>query len=245
METLAIIGLVGNIVQFVDFSGKLISKSTELYRSSEGALAEHIDIETATNHLVLLNGKLKDVATTTGDGALESLCISCGTTADNLLAALDKVKVKDKQHKWKSIRKALRGVWSKEEIEDLERRLATFRKELTFHVVVDLRSVRMLLRIGYANMRYREQVSQFKLEQSDCLKDLDLVTKMVVDAIIKQEDVFLAAHDAQLSLMRTLHNDTVTKIEDQHEITRHEIVRLLHNLSIVILNILPATTAGY
>jgi hypothetical protein len=139
METLAIIGLVGNIVQFLDFSGKLISKSTELYRSSEGALAEHIDVETVTNHLVLLNGKLKNAATTTGDGALESLCISCGTAADKLLAALDKVKVKDKQHKWKSITKALRSVWSKEEIEDLERRLARLREELNFHVVVDLR----------------------------------------------------------------------------------------------------------
>jgi hypothetical protein len=151
METLAIIGLVGNIVQFVDFSGKLISKSTELYRCSEGALAEHLDIEMATNHLVLLNSKLKEAATSTGDGALESLCISCGAAADNLLATLDKVKVRDKQHKWKSIRKALRSVWSKEEIEDLERRLATFREELNFHVVVDLRSVRMLLRIRHAN----------------------------------------------------------------------------------------------
>jgi hypothetical protein len=151
METLAIIGLVGNIVQFVDFSSKLISKSTELSQSSKGALAEHIEIETATNHLVLLNSKLKDASTTTGDGALESLCISCGTAADNLLAALDKVKVKDKQHRWKSIRKALRSVWSKEEIEDLERRLAKCREELNFHVAVDLRWVRMLLRISYAN----------------------------------------------------------------------------------------------
>jgi hypothetical protein len=151
MEALAIIGLVGNIVQFVDFSGNLISKSTELCRSSEGALAEHIDIETATNHLVLLNSKLKDAATITGDGALESLCMSCGTAAENLLAALDKIKVKDKQYKWKSIRKALRSVWSKEEIEDLERRLATFREELNLHVVVDLRSVRMLLHISNAN----------------------------------------------------------------------------------------------
>lgn len=146
----AIIGLVGNIVQFVDFSGKLISKSTELYRSSEGALAEHIDIEAAANHLVVLNSKLKDAATTTGDGALESLCISCSTAADNLLAALDKVKVKDKQHKWKSIRKALKSIWSKQEIEDLERQLARFREELSFHIVVDLRWERMLLRISYA-----------------------------------------------------------------------------------------------
>ena len=141
METLAIIGLVGNIVQFVDFSGKLISKSGELYRSSKGALAENSDIETAVNHLVLLNNKLKDTAITTGDSALQSLCKSCGTTADQLLAALDKVKVKGKQDKWKSIRKALRSVWSKEEIEELGRRLERFRTELNLHVTVDLRSV--------------------------------------------------------------------------------------------------------
>ncbi|OCK91199.1 uncharacterized protein K441DRAFT_679700 [Cenococcum geophilum 1.58] len=97
METLAIIGLVGNIVQFIDFSGKLISKSTKLHRSSEGALAENIDTETATNHLVLLNSKLRTTATATGDSALESLCKSCGTAADELLAALEKVKVKGKQ----------------------------------------------------------------------------------------------------------------------------------------------------
>jgi hypothetical protein len=84
-------------------------------------------------------------------------------------------------------------------------------------------------------MHYREQVSQFKLEQLDRLKEFDLTTQKVVDAIIKQEDVFLAAHDAQLSLMRTLHNDTVTEIVDQHEITRHEIVRLLYSLSLVWL----------
>ena len=94
-------------------------------------------------------------------------------------------------------------------------------------------------------MRYREQVSQFKLEQSDRLKDLDLIPKKAIDAIIKQEDVFLAAHDAQLSLMRTLHNDTITEIVDQHETTRHEIVRLLYSPSIVILNTLLATKAGY
>jgi hypothetical protein len=151
METLAVIGLVGNIVQFVDYSGKLISKSTELYRSSEGALAENIDTETATNHLVLLNSKLQNAAATTGDSTLESLCKSCGTAADQLLAALDKVKVKGKQDKWKSIRKALQSVWSKKEIEELERRLARLKEELNLHVVVGLRYIRMLVVIDRAN----------------------------------------------------------------------------------------------
>ena len=154
MDPLTIIGLVGNIVQFVDFSGKLISKSTELYHSSEGALAANIGTETATNHLVLLNNKLKNAAITTGDGALERLCKSCGTVADELLAALDKVKVKGKQDKWKSIRKALRSVWSKEEIMELERRLARFREELNLHIVVDLRCVCTFISTGYADNPY-------------------------------------------------------------------------------------------
>jgi hypothetical protein len=37
MEALAAIGLIGNIVQFVDFSRKLIAKSVELHRSHDGA----------------------------------------------------------------------------------------------------------------------------------------------------------------------------------------------------------------
>jgi hypothetical protein len=94
-------------------------------------------------------------------------------------------------------------------------------------------------------MCYREQVSSFKLEQCDRLKDLDLKTKKIVDAIIKQKDVFLAAHDAQLSLMQSLHDDTVTNIVDQQEITRHGIVRLLYSMSVAILINLLATTAVY
>ncbi|XTI95124.1 hypothetical protein V2W45_1503335 [Cenococcum geophilum] len=190
METLAIIGLVGNIVQFIDFSGKLISKSTKLHRSSEGALAENIDTETATNHLVLLNSKLRTTATATGDSALESLCKSCGTAADELLAALEKVK--------KSMRKALRSVWNKEE--ELERQLARFREELKVHVVVNL----------------REQVCQFMLDQSHRLEDLDLATTKIVDPISEQQDVFQAAHSTQIALMGTIHGQTANLFPEGH-----------------------------
>jgi hypothetical protein len=149
METLAIIALVGNIVQFVDFTGKLILKSTELYQSGEGTFAENVDTETATNHLALLNNQLKDAAAITGDGTLASLCKSCGTAADELLATLDKVKVK--QDKRKSIRKVLQSVWSNEKIEELERRLARFKEELNLHITVDLRFLRTILSVSFAN----------------------------------------------------------------------------------------------
>src|SRR6266566_2274950 len=62
MDILVAIGLAGNIIQFVDFGGKLISKTAEIYKSSTGALVENVDIETATNNLVLLSTTLQDSA---------------------------------------------------------------------------------------------------------------------------------------------------------------------------------------
>ena len=141
METLAIIGLIGNIVQFVDFSGKLISKSIQLYQSSDGALTENIGTETATNHLIQLNNKLENGANVTGDKALHALCKSCGVVAVELLRTLDRLKVEGEKTKWKSTRKALRSLWSKEKIQGIEKQLTSFREELNLHIVVDLKYV--------------------------------------------------------------------------------------------------------
>ena len=43
-------------------------------------------------------------------------------------------------------------------------------------------------------MHHREQVSQFKLEQSRHLEDLDQTAKKIVDAIVEKQDVFQEAH---------------------------------------------------
>jgi len=88
-----------------------------------------------------LNKKLKDDAITVGDAALQTLCLSCRESAIHLLEALDKVKAKGKQQKWESIRKALRSVWSKEEVKELEQQLAKIKDDLNLHVVVGLRYV--------------------------------------------------------------------------------------------------------
>ena len=85
----------------------------------------------------------------------------------------------------------------------------------------------MLLRIGYANKNLpcREDVRQFMREGSDRLKDFDITTKRIVDAIIKQEDVFRTAHNMQITLMGAIHGETVSKIQDEHAITRREIIQ--------------------
>lgn len=141
MEALAIIGLAGNILQFVDFSTKLISKSNELYKSAEGALADHHDIEATTDDLVLMNQKVMNGASSSSDNSLKALCESCNRVAGELLTALEKLKVKGRATKWLSIRKALRSLWSKEKLDDLERRLGRLRNELVLHIAGDLSCV--------------------------------------------------------------------------------------------------------
>lgn len=121
---------------------------------------------------------LQDSTNSANDTALRELCQSCNIVAKKLLSALNKVKVQGKQQKWKSFRKALRSVWSKEDISSLEQQLARLRDELNLRVVVDL----------------REQVIQFSEEQSGGLKDLDLNTKNLIDTIVDQKDVFEEAN---------------------------------------------------
>jgi acyl CoA:acetate/3-ketoacid CoA transferase beta subunit len=71
-------------------------------------------------------------------------------------------------------------------------------------------------------VHHREQVSQFKLEQSG---RLDLTTQKIVDAIVTQQDIFYAVHDTQITLIKALHGETVLNIHDEHEITRREIIQ--------------------
>src|SRR5947209_8791466 len=86
----------------------------------------------------------------------------------------------------------------------------------------------MLPCIGFTyHMPYRERVSRLKSEQSGRFKGLDLTTRKIIDAIIQQQDVFEAAHDTQIALMDTIHQDTVSMIQNEHAITRRDIMREL------------------
>lgn len=59
----------------------------------------------------------------------------------------------------------------------------------------------------------------------DHLKNNDLVGQGIVDAIIKQQDVFHIMHDMQNAFLGTLHNETASNIQAEHAITRREIIQ--------------------
>lgn len=160
MDALAAVGLVGNILQFIDFSSKLIARANQLYNSNEGALLENIDIEKTTNDLSVLSNKLMNNLSVEST-ALQNLSLSCNAIAATLLEKLQKMKVKGQPTRWKSMRKVISTAWNEKELLELERRLSRYREELNLRIVVDLR---------YAYFPRRSNCANPSTEEINCWK---------------------------------------------------------------------------
>ncbi|KAL9610581.1 MAG: hypothetical protein Q9167_004732 [Letrouitia subvulpina] len=130
MEALAVINLAGNILQFIDFVRDVVSKSRRVVSSED----EHRD--DITHHLKGLNNKLLSVPNDV-DTSLKKLCCQCISVADDLLLILENSKVRKEMTRLQSLRKALKSVWGRERIVELEKQLSTFRQELTLCILVD------------------------------------------------------------------------------------------------------------
>jgi hypothetical protein len=146
LDPLTALSLAGNIIHIVDFSSKLVNKGREIYRAVDGALSENLEIEIVAKDLTTLVQKLMNhtgsdghtsvSSTDLADSELHQICENCKSISTKLLAKLQEIKVKGKHRQWKSFRQALKSVWTKDEIDGLARRLAVFRNQLQFHIMV-------------------------------------------------------------------------------------------------------------
>ncbi|CAG8953406.1 hypothetical protein HYFRA_00010154 [Hymenoscyphus fraxineus] len=134
MAELAAIGLVSNIVGFIDFGLKLFREGKEIYESAEGANVKQLDLEIITLDLKRLMEELQPTSyITKDDAAIAKLALHCRKLADELLCVLAKLKIKEgtgKNRKWRSFRQALKGVLKENDIQLLETRIEKFQKQL-------------------------------------------------------------------------------------------------------------------
>jgi hypothetical protein len=152
MDPISALSVASAIVQFVDFGNKLVGRGVRIYKSRDGALSEYVDKEVAADYLTYLNKNLRDSirAKPSGsiakeDRALYDLCSKCQNLGEELLSHFAALKVNGTHRKWKSFRQALRSVWSEEALNEIEKRLAVFRNEIEFHILVDLRYATILV----------------------------------------------------------------------------------------------------
>lgn len=146
MDPLSALSIASSVVQFVDFSSKLISGAHELRNSPKGQLQQHAELETITKSLVrtssdfkrsLFHDKTRSLSS--NEEALQILCEECQALADQLMTALKELKLQGNQGKWRSIQQALKSLWGQEHIEALQKRLDGFRQQLIIGILVALR----------------------------------------------------------------------------------------------------------
>jgi hypothetical protein len=148
MDPLSALGLASNIVQFVDFTCKLISITHSLYESTSGTKEENLELEKLAHAI----RSLADDATakfpntknaSTQEVTLRELSDMCRGVADELLSVLQTLKVKGSHKKWESFYHALKSEWKQKEISALEERLHRIGNILSTKVLSKL-----LLQVG-------------------------------------------------------------------------------------------------
>jgi hypothetical protein len=156
MDPLTALGLSASVAQFVSFASELISKSNEIYNSTKGCTGKVLTLETVYAQLRDLSSSLesssqKDARLEAVEGtsdfvkhvfAINDLSWSCKKDCDRLLEVLRKLQVGDgSKNRWQSFTLALKTVWKRNEIADLEQRLHHVQATLTLHLCALTRCV--------------------------------------------------------------------------------------------------------
>lgn len=199
MEPLAALSLAANVGQIVDFSLRIVSKSSELYRSSNGRLVQHTDLATTSADLCQLTTQLSESITphhecpvlSEDETALLTLCKGCIEVSNEVQLGLAKLQIVGQPSRRRSLRKALKSIWSKEHIAYLQSRLVEYRSQLDSRILIGLRA----------------QLKNIELQQSAAFEGLDDGIKTLLRKIVDvssglQVQIDQRADDADTSLHR-------------------------------------------
>jgi hypothetical protein len=151
MEATAALGVAANVLQFLDFGQKLYSTSLEIHRAANGATNANAESETLLRDFIAtidtLTRDLKQYRLTltvispqvAQAGSLQDVVEKCRALANDLLGRFQKLRPEGKRSRWKSWVKGVECMWRGRELQDLQSRLARYRSELEWHVLISLR----------------------------------------------------------------------------------------------------------
>jgi hypothetical protein len=200
MDGLSALSIAASVAQFLEFGCSLVSKSKEIYHSVDGALPRNISAEHATRRLIELSEVIKaglvldshqpDLALNVDD-ALRSICDGCIAASETLLSKLDKLKVQNGQgmRRFKSVRQALKSVWSQKSLDELAERLQYFRREMDAHILVSLRSVAKIytpfVRFADEFFHISGKFNKLSLLQDEKFTSLDKTLQRTIEPLLK------------------------------------------------------------
>jgi hypothetical protein len=149
MDPLSILSVSSNIVAFIDFACKLVSKGHKIYQSADGILIDFCDLSETAAHLLELSRHVRASSqsvngssrgqVTQFDGQLLRICTGCENVAQQLRGAVEDLRVNGRRSKWKSTRQAFKSVFGQQAVNDLKTRLEGWRNPLMMALLFTLK----------------------------------------------------------------------------------------------------------
>jgi hypothetical protein len=133
MEPLAALSIAAAVLQFIDFSAKLIHGAKEIHRSSSGMAEEDRSLEHVTREMHKLSMRLVppyNGPETDDERALRSLASECKDLAAKIVKLYKDLAPKDPKSKRSAIHSAWKNRMSESTKRDLESNLANCRSQL-------------------------------------------------------------------------------------------------------------------
>jgi hypothetical protein len=153
MDPISALGVASSVITFVDFAAKLISTTKNIFTSDEGATIENLELEDICNSLNGLIAQLErqqqtgpaaqtplsifalSQSSSQDHAAIRDLAASCRKDCQDILAALQAVRVPKGQHRlWKSVKAAFKTTISSQKIATIEARLERTQRLMSLHV---------------------------------------------------------------------------------------------------------------
>jgi hypothetical protein len=156
LDPLTAVSLATSIVQFVDFSSKVIAKTAEIYRdkSTSHILSSGLDAGLATRNLILVTNHIREyarpieeklTASTEKEAALLELTHRCEQLGKELIGIFQRLEEtvssrrgRKATHLWLNLGNAIRTVWNEPIIEEMKTRLESMRGQLHLHVSAEI-----------------------------------------------------------------------------------------------------------
>lgn len=133
MEALVAVGLASNILQFVDFSTKLVIKAAEARKSASGVPKDWEDALAAGEQLQQTLNRHKLSA---GNHSLATLAVECKATCDELQKVFRRVQGKQGSS---GLRVSLRSLTQKSKLDSLQSRIDIHRTQILTLLMAMLR----------------------------------------------------------------------------------------------------------
>jgi hypothetical protein len=147
MDALTLIGLIGNILAFVDFGQKSLALVKSIYTSTTGAAAANLQLEASARRLRDLATKLEtkrldlDASTRADNATLVGCAADCRASCDELLALLDSLRAKKLGSRRYSVVAGIKSMWKQGKTDDLVGTLDRHQNQLNMIVNVLSRCV--------------------------------------------------------------------------------------------------------